>query len=142
MKKGFNLIELLISISIIALLTGIIVVGLADARKKGRDSSRIADINSVASALANYYADKHAYPSGDYSAMTNVLTDSSEKYLGSVPQDPKNQSPYVYGYLLPTPGEYNLTACLEKNGGSTGSGDATICNSGPYYRLINGEPSG
>ncbi|MCD6568701.1 type II secretion system protein, partial [bacterium] len=42
-NKGFTLIEMLIVISIIALLASMILVGMGGARAKARDSRRIAD---------------------------------------------------------------------------------------------------
>lgn len=133
MKKGFNLIELLISISIIGILTATIIVGLNDARKKGRDATRKADINSVASALANYYADKHTYAD----TFTDLTTNG---YLTSIPADPSGTSYPQYQYSKISDSEYSLLACLEKSGGSTGTGISGTCNAGPYYRLVNGEP--
>ncbi len=159
MKKGFTLVELLVVIAIIGILAAVIIVGLADARAKSRDSKRQADINTVASALANYYADHHAYPTFPPSCIPGGLpiecfrdnlmpTLKSEGYLsGTALSDPKNISPYQYRYVISDGGvgqEYLLTACLEKAGGSTGSGtncSSSGSSSGPFYRLKNGEPS-
>lgn len=56
LKKGFTLLELLIVISIIAILSVALVMVLnpAEILKKSRDSQRIADLNTIKTALGVY----------------------------------------------------------------------------------------
>jgi prepilin-type N-terminal cleavage/methylation domain-containing protein len=61
-KKGFTLVELLVVISIIALLSTIAIVSLGSARAKARDTARIADMKQVSTALEQFYADQGGYP--------------------------------------------------------------------------------
>lgn len=63
-RRGFTLIELLVVILIIGMITGIVVINVDRGRKTARDAKRIADMNSVASALAAYYSDNHRFPYG------------------------------------------------------------------------------
>jgi prepilin-type N-terminal cleavage/methylation domain-containing protein len=56
-RKGFTLIELLVVIAIIALLATIAVVAFSGAQLKARDSKRMADVQSVVSALNSAYQD-------------------------------------------------------------------------------------
>ncbi len=51
LPKGFTLLELLLVIGIIALLSVIVVIGLADARAKSRDAKRLSDMVFIAKAL-------------------------------------------------------------------------------------------
>jgi len=60
-KSGFTLIELLVVISIIGFLSTLAVVSLNDARKKARDSKRIADIKQLQTALDLYYDTNKSY---------------------------------------------------------------------------------
>jgi len=55
-KKGFTLLELLIVIAIIAILSVVIIFVLnpAETLKKSRDSQRIADLNTLKTALGIY----------------------------------------------------------------------------------------
>lgn len=59
---GFTLIELMAVISIVALLGSVILVALNQARLKGRDGKRIADLKQLVTALDLYYDQKGKYP--------------------------------------------------------------------------------
>lgn len=50
-KQGFTLIELLVVIAIIGILATIALVSLNSARKKARDSKRIAEVKALAQGL-------------------------------------------------------------------------------------------
>ncbi|TSC85535.1 MAG: pilus assembly protein [Parcubacteria group bacterium Gr01-1014_8] len=51
-ESGFSLIELLVVVSIIAILASIAFVALSSARIKSRDSRRIQDLRQIANAVA------------------------------------------------------------------------------------------
>jgi prepilin-type N-terminal cleavage/methylation domain-containing protein len=61
-KKGFTLIELMVVISIIALLSSVVLAALQDSRAKGRDAARIQAMIQVRNALQLYFADNGVYP--------------------------------------------------------------------------------
>ena len=112
-RKAFTLMELLVVISMIGILTTVSLVGLGSYRTRGRDAQRIADINSIAVALQNYYADNHQYPN-----TLNALT-TPKAYLTSVPSDPKpGNPPYNYTSVAPF-SSYTLYATLEIPASST-----------------------
>ena|SRR3990167_7949691 len=69
-RSSFTLIELMVVILIIAMLASIIVVGVGYARKKGRDTEKVADSNKAAAALNNYYLDRQSYPA----SLTDLTT--------------------------------------------------------------------
>ena len=93
-KKGFTLFELLVSISIIAILTALATISFSNAQKKARDTKRIQDINAVKKALEMYYSDNnYSYPD-DLDELVEVGSDETP-YLQKNPTDPKGGD---YGY--------------------------------------------
>ena len=68
--RGFTLIELLVVIAIIGLLSTIIAAPIQNARKKARDSKKIAEIKAVQLAL-DQYAEANL---GQYPLYLNLLT--------------------------------------------------------------------
>ena len=134
-KKGFTLIELLVVVALVALLASVILVSLNTARKRARDTRRIADLNQIRLALEMYY-DTYGYypPSGcgwdcngyRYStAGTSWIPELvSDDFMSAVPVDPINNLPgpwnagrysYAYGNVWrDTYGDsYDLTAQFE-----------------------------
>lgn len=124
-KKAFTLFELLVSISIIAILTAIAIVSYSGAQKKARDARRIQDIDAIGKALEQYYSDNTDYPT-DY----NDLLDSSDPvYLQAEPIDPKSKASYFSTGYSVVSNTYCMCADLEDeakgNYGSLACGDGT-----------------
>ena len=120
-NKGFTLIEMLIVITIIALLASTILVGMGGARAKARDSRRIADIHNVQNALELYYAKSGTYLPGTYNSDTDwdtfkdLLTGAGIG-VSKVPEDPLNDATRYYRYGGVTDGtSYVLGALLEQS---------------------------
>ena len=61
-QKGFTLIEILIVVTIIALLASVILVGLQPARTVARDTRRLLDLNEVKKGLELYFNKCGYYP--------------------------------------------------------------------------------
>jgi prepilin-type N-terminal cleavage/methylation domain-containing protein len=114
-KKGFTLIEMLIVITIIALLASLILVGMGGARQKARDARRIADLHNVQNALELYFSQNGRYPaSSDWNTLVTTLTGAGIG-VSQVPKDPLNNTTYYYRYGADTNGtDYVLGAQLEQ----------------------------
>jgi general secretion pathway protein G len=119
-QAGFTLVELMIVISIIALLTGIIVANLTSSKARSRDAQRVSDLNQIQLALEQYFdrcgqypiADSNGMPSTSSSCSGGVITISS--YISKIPQDPSNGQKYLYvANNGTTPTDYVLHASLE-----------------------------
>jgi prepilin-type N-terminal cleavage/methylation domain-containing protein len=97
-RKGFTLIEMLIVITIIALLASLILVGMGGARAKTRDSRRIADLHNVMNALELYYAKYYSYPDvSSWSELSSTLTQEGGIGVSRIPDDPLAARTYQYG---------------------------------------------
>ena len=100
-SKGFTLIEMLIVITIIALLASLILVGMGGARAKTRDSRRVADLHNMMNALELYYA-KNAYYPQDIGSWTDLETVLVGAGIGvsRIPKDPLVSTGRTYEYRV------------------------------------------
>lgn len=130
-KAGFTLFELLVSISIIAILTAVAVVSYGGLNKKTRDSRRTADLEKIRIALEAARQIGNTYPS-NLSGLVGL-------YLDKVPLDPKgigwtyyysgSGSAYTICTQMEDLGSTNISTC----GGSNRCGTGKNCN----YRVVN-----
>lgn len=108
-KKGFTILELMVSVAIIAILTSIILVTISGIKERGRDARRLSDVNEIQNALNLYFSSHNIFPvfstkitiTGD-DAFSELLI--NEKNMPAVPTDP-----------LPTFGSYTY----QSNSGGT-----------------------
>ena len=134
-NKGFTLIELIVSITIIAVLTVVGVVSYGGASKKARDSRRIADLEKIRIALELYRQDVgSSYPLTD--TLSTVLV---PKYIQAIPIGPKGES-YSSGYFRETNYMYRICTFVEEVGSTTA--DISGCSGLPagyvgYYKVKN-----
>lgn len=90
MRRGFTIVELIITITIMGILLTLAVVNVSSTQAKARDDERRTDIESIASNLESFYTvgtDNSTtfahYPSvdvtGSQSAITAALRDADMK---------------------------------------------------------------
>jgi prepilin-type N-terminal cleavage/methylation domain-containing protein len=115
MKKGFSLVELLVVISIIAVITAVLLPNFMGAREKARDSQRIQDLSAMKVALRMYYNENQAYPTpvGTAGALGSPLGAGFATFMPAI-----QNLGYTYGYAA-TNGNDGFIACilLENRGG-------------------------
>lgn len=61
-RYGFTIIELMITIGIIATLSAIAMISFGQIQKSARDSQRIQIMTSMQAAMERYYSDHKSYP--------------------------------------------------------------------------------
>ena len=105
---GFTLIELMLVVSIIAILASIALPKFADLVQKSNEGGTMGRLASLRSALSIYYADNQGtYPSCAVGAGSTVLSVSlSPNYISSIQQvqnglHPPTNSVYCDSTLLP-----------------------------------------
>ena len=109
MKKGFTIIEMLIVVTIIAVLSGLILRGMGGALPKSRDAKRMGDLKNVQNMLEMYYntSNPSTYPSATtWSGLESQL----RSVLGNkikLPQDPSGGTNTYY--YCPSPANVNGT---------------------------------
>ena len=125
-QKAFTLFELLVSISIIAILTAIAMMSFSSVQKKARDSRRVQDINSIQKAAEQYYSqNSYVYP-----PSTNTFVTSNLFQLW--PTDPKSVGWTAYIYNIGT--TYCACAAMENTtGGNSSVNTCAFVASGPFY---------
>lgn len=88
--RGFTVIELIITITIMGILLTLAVVGLNSTQIKARDDERASDVSAIAIAFEAYYTSNQgpvsaSYPygniAGDTSAISTYLSDLDQKVL-------------------------------------------------------------
>ena len=134
LKKAFTLVELMVVITVIAILMTIAIVSFTRIQKQARDTKRKADIRTLQTALQAYYTENQAYPistdetvvSTDVPGPLEVLT---RTYISGIPSGPGGTGSLDYpGYTYVSSIHgytYALCASLET---ATGSGSLWVVN--------------
>lgn len=119
-RRGFTIIEMLIVVTIIAMLAGVLAPILAEEADTARDGRRAADLRSVAAALAVYVEYNGSYPDtadawqGDAGTLGGFGYDAAgyipglvPDYLPYLPKDPDPNFPNATtgGYMYRSDGK-------------------------------------
>lgn len=137
-KKGFTLLELMITISIIVILSGILlqVINPSAIRAKARDEQRRSDLARIGAALELYFSENRAYP---VQSTPGGIPSEVANYMNPIPTDPLN-STYTYVsdavggvYCLGVEMEMNTSAnaCSQTACSSVGLGTNPYCITNP-----------
>ena len=126
-KSGFTLVELLVVVSIIAILSVIGVAVFTNTQRTARDARRTGDIDAYSNAAEV-----------KYNASTGVYTapGDSDFSSGAIPKDPINTGIYVYTWTLAGDSKsYTICAGLEDvTKGNYGNATATATGTTHYCR--------
>jgi prepilin-type N-terminal cleavage/methylation domain-containing protein len=90
--RGFTLLELLVVISIVAILVALGAASYSTAQKKARDAARKGDLRAIGNSLEQYYSVCGNVYITPGSAI--YCTSPSIGILPTVPKDPRG-TPYV-----------------------------------------------
>jgi len=115
-NKAFSLVELLVVVTIIAILSATAYIALGGQTVKARNAKRIQDLDTIQSALEMYaLSNNDKYPT----ALNELVT---AKSISKIPVDPSSNSATTYNYeyavnSASSPKFYQLAATLEEEVG-------------------------
>lgn len=145
--KGFTLIELMVVITIIAILSTIALFGISKVQASARDAKRASNLNGVRTALERYYADNQKYPTGNFGEMYTALTGGG--YLPATLTDPNGAcvsqaAPPATGAWIPCGAGTNPQYSYSSATGVYTAGSIAGCtvSQGCYYLWLKSEGSG
>jgi prepilin-type N-terminal cleavage/methylation domain-containing protein len=102
-KSGFTLIELMVSIAIIAILAAVGLVVYSTAQKAARISKRAQDLDALKTAMELYKATNGSYPNQSNATPTCTLSNASTAlgalvptYMPQIPTDPSGGATNCY----------------------------------------------
>jgi type II secretion system protein G len=109
-RNGFTLVELIVVVSILAILAGALIPRITNRMAQSRDAQRLSDIRTIKTAVDQYFIDKGTYPAPHQNSAFGGWDVSQDGdfipelfaagYLKSVPHDPLNDDTYQYRYYV------------------------------------------
>jgi prepilin-type N-terminal cleavage/methylation domain-containing protein len=111
-SSGLTMIELLISVTILAILITVGMVNFGGAQRRTRDAERKRDLQDIKIAFENYYNDNGCYPAAG--TMDSCGAATLSPYLKQIPCDQTTGDPYGYVPLANACQGYRLYTQLEE----------------------------
>lgn len=117
-KSAFTLIEVVVVVSIIALISSVVFFSLSGSQQKERDAKKISEVLQLQTALENYKRAEGVYPSTITLGQPLVGLTTGITFLSKIPVAPTGEtcavSQYSYSYSTTTK-EYSLSFCIKNN---------------------------
>lgn len=136
---AFTLIELMLSIMVIAIMASLVVMVInpIEIRKRVTDAQKKKDLQIIALALEQYYADHNSYPDTTFSGLSTYLSSTTgTQYLRSVPNDPMGgTNTYCYSSSVPGLQNFMLCAALDADKKDGTAPDGNYCTPTPDPQL-------
>ncbi len=101
-RQGFSLAEILLVVTIIAVLSVVVLLAFKKQTTRGYDSKRKTDLATLKVLFEDYYNDHACYPTKEqwdlYDCITKANGDFLKPYLGGkdIPCDPQTNTRYLY----------------------------------------------
>jgi general secretion pathway protein G len=112
-QRGFTLLELIVVMTIVALLASLAAPRYFDSIERARERVLMQDLNLLRDAIDKFHADTGAYPA--------TLADlAAKRYVRKVPEDPLTGSDATWVVQAPPPAS-GLSGVYDVRSGATGS---------------------
>lgn len=112
-RKGYTLLELLVVITVIAIIASIGLVSYAGTSKKARDTKRKGDLDAIANAMEQYYSIcGSVYPAPATGKVPTSIACASpvQTIMATVPADPIGA--VRYNMTQPSGSNTSFSVCL------------------------------
>ena len=135
-RRGFTLVELLLVLTILAIMAGIVLPKFTNVGKNARITAVKADIASFRTALSMFEVDQGYYPKGRDGLQALVFKPSgvSSKWHKYLDVDKVPLDPWQRAYVYENPGKHNpdgydiYSLGPDGNGGNDAIGNWTDAN--------------
>jgi len=140
LRSGFTLIEMLVVIVIIAILAGMLVPVLSNAREKGRQANCINNQHQISLAIQMYVHDYESYPPANWTGKLGNM----DKKIFVCPSKPDEPSGYgMNTYLQKLKADVisrtsDVIATVDSLASVTSDADFTRHNKGAIFGHIDG----
>lgn len=143
-QTGFTLVELLLVITVIAILAVIVLMGINPKRQidKSYDAVRKKDLNNLKIAFEDYNSDHSCYPPAEILDVCGG--DRLQPYIEKIPCDPQTKEKYLYvpeegnvcsGYRVLTGLRNKTDPYIEQVGCSSSLGCGTVEDASYNYGI-------
>src|SRR3954466_11278478 len=102
-KQGFTIVELMVTVAIIAILTGIIVANLTTSKSKSRDAKRVSDVAQLQLALELFFDRCNRYPIKETNLLRVPGWTDAPKLMDGGNGCPTNITLLTFTSKIPTP---------------------------------------
>ena len=92
-ESGWTIIEMMVVISLMAVLAGIATISYGTAMRRSREAVLMEDLFRMRDAIDQYFADRVEYPA----SLDNLV---SEGYLRTIPRDPMTESSTTWQTIM------------------------------------------
>lgn len=93
-RRGFTMIELLITIAIVAVMSMVFILSRGMTLSRGQDARRKSDLARLGVAFEDYYNDYNCYPQREL--LQNCGSGDLAPYIAKIPCDPQSKQAYPY----------------------------------------------
>lgn len=98
-KNAFTLIELMVAVTIIAIMASIAIYGLPAVQKKGQDTQRLAGLRELQLAIEGYKGINGRYPDAGADAV-NYVSGLTPGFIAKLPKDTSQTSANGFKYAV------------------------------------------